>query len=87
MTFSVANSAGMKIDEIKELYHAASFFPSDIVLTDGSAVHAAHSEFMAFSPRWDTIYVSQADGLKRIDLKFAIASKADDRLKKTHRTK
>ena len=77
----------MKIDQIKELYHAAPFLPFDIFLTNGSAVHVAHPEFMAFSPRWDTIYVSEADGLKGIDLKLAIALKAYDRPKKTRRKK
>lgn len=77
----------MTIQEIKEPYNAAPFQPFDLVLTNGSAVHVAHPEFMAFSPRGDTVYVSESDGLRRIDVRLVIALKAYERSKRQNKKK
>lgn len=65
----------MNIEEIRELYRAVPFQPFEIVLTNGSTIHVAHSEFMGFSPDESTVYAwdIRGGGLKRIDVKLIIA--------------
>ena len=69
----------MNIRELKDAYKAAPFQPFDIVLTNGRAVHVAHPEFMAFSPRGRTVVVYDADGLERIDIPLIISLKIPER--------
>jgi hypothetical protein len=65
----------VRIDEIKPRYEATRFVPLDIVRKNGRAIHVAHPEFVAFSPRGRSIVVYENDGALIIDGPLMVALK------------
>ena len=51
----------MKIGEIRALLHAQPFVPFTIHLADGGALRISHPDFVATSPRSDSIIVYRDD--------------------------